>query len=85
MGQNGVTTVQTKYINKIKTGIILFGLLSGIMWSIFLYIHFLLAYLSPTKTVLIGIDYFSEANLELLLIPVCIIICCAGLILFIRH
>jgi len=58
--------------------IVIFGITLNLVSSIVLYITFLLAY-TNNRTAIININNYNEANLELVLIPIFIILGIIGL------
>jgi len=57
-----------------KKVIILSGFAIGYLFSIVMFLTFLQAYSSPTKSILITINKFGEANIELVLTTFMIIL-----------
>ena len=55
------------------------GYTFGLSNSIVLFITFMKAYFSPTKAVLITINTFNEANIEMVFVPITVIITIIGL------
>lgn len=60
--------------------LICFGLLSGILSSIILYITFLYAYFSPTKSVRVIIQSYNESSFEFVVIPLMITVSIIALV-----
>jgi hypothetical protein len=71
--------------SKIKRLIILLGIVWATLFSLLHFALFMIAYNSPTKSCEIAVNAYGEANIELILYSVTIIMIWCSSLLVIKH